>query len=416
MDTLASSRRNSVDSLFVEDEAAGIFRFSPKVYCDPELFRDEQKRIFDRCWLYAGHESELPNPGDYLTRRVGGRPLLIVRGADNRIRLFHNSCRHRGTMVCRERSGNAKNFTCFYHYWTYGNDGKLIGVPGADSYGPAFAQDTMGLYEARADAYRGWIFVCFSRESMGLIDYLADARDLLDMILDQDESGSVILPGAHEYSMRANWKMLMENTVDIYHLNSTHSRFMYDYLPHVLGLKPPDPRTANDGAMSPRGLGNGHAVIEYRKFSGVADEAKRKAWQAKFGRERADRMLDYTRTLLLFPNTLFIEQRRVIRTIFPLAPDHAEITGFPLMPAIDDPAVRKQRLDIYLSFLGPAGFATPDDNEVMELIQKNCAGLPDDAMIDCSRGMTSAAPKPQDEAQMRAFWRQWRAVIGAGAV
>jgi p-cumate 2,3-dioxygenase subunit alpha len=319
-------------------------------------------------------------------------------------------------MVCRERSGNAKNFTCFYHYWTYGNDGKLIGVPGADSYGPAFAQDTMGLYEARADAYRGWIFVCFSRESMGLIDYLADARDLLDMILDQDESGSVILPGAHEYSMRANWKMLMENTVDIYHLNSTHSRFMYDYLPHVLGLKPPDPRTANDGAMSPRGLGNGHAVIEYRKFSGVADEAKRKAWQAKFGRERADRMLDYTRTLLLFPNTLFIEQRRVIRTIFPLAPDHAEITGFPLMPAVDDPAVRKQRLDIYLSFLGPAGFATPDDNEVMELIQKNCAGLPDDAMIDCSRGMTSAAPKPQDEAQMRAFWRQWRAVIGAGAV
>jgi phenylpropionate dioxygenase-like ring-hydroxylating dioxygenase large terminal subunit len=233
------------------------------------------------------------------------------------------------------------------------------------------------------------------------------------MILDQDEAGSVILPGAHEYSMRANWKMLMENTVDIYHLNSTHSRFMRDYLPHVLGLKTPDPRTVNDGAMSPRGLGNGHAVIEYRKFSGIADEAKRKAWHAKFGVERANRMLDYTRTLVLFPNTLFIEQRRVIRTTFPIAPDHSEVTGYPLMPAIDDPEARKQRLDIYLSFLGPAGFATPDDNEVMELIQKNCAGLPDDAMIDCSRGMTSAHPKPQDEAQMRAFWRQWRETMGA---
>ena len=85
------------------------------------------------------------------------------------------------------------------------------------------------------------------------------------------------------------------------------------------------------------------------------------------------------------------------------------------MPAIDDPAVRKQRLDIYLSFLGPAGFATPDDNEVMELIQKNCAGLPDEAMIDCSRGMTSANPKPQDEAQMRAFWREWRTIMAPTA-
>lgn len=416
MDTLTPHRRTSVDSLFQEDEAAGIFRFSPKVYCDPELFRDEQQRIFGRCWLYAAHESEVPNRGDFITRRVGGRPLLIVRGGDDKVRLFHNSCRHRGAMVCRERSGTAKNFTCFYHYWTYDNAGRLIGVPGQDSYGPGFARDGMGLYEARAESYRGWIFVCFSPDTMSLVDYLAEARELLDMILDQDEAGSVILPGAHEYSMRANWKMLMENTVDIYHLNSTHSRFMYDYLPHVLGLKPPDPRTANDGALSPRALGNGHAVIEYKKFSGIADEAKRQAWQAKFGVERANRMLDYTRTLLLFPNTLFIEQRRVVRTTFPLAPDHSEVTGYPLMPAIDDPEVRKQRLDIYLSFLGPAGFATPDDNEVMELIQKNCGTLPEGAMIECSRGMTSAAPKPQDEAQMRAFWRQWRAVIGEGMV
>jgi p-cumate 2,3-dioxygenase subunit alpha len=415
MDTFALDRRNSVDSLFVEDEAAGIFRFSPKVYCDPELFHIEQRRIFDRCWLYAAHESEVLNPGDFLTRRVGGRPLLIVRGADGEIRVFHNACRHRGAMVCRERSGNAKNFTCFYHYWTYANNGALIGVPGKESYGPGFVPGEMGMYEVRMQNYRGWMFVCFSRETMPLEDYLAEARDCLDMILDQDEGGSVILPGAHEYSMRANWKMLMENTVDIYHLNSTHSRFMHDYVPKVLGLPIPDQRNANKGAMSPRGLGNGHAVIEYRKFSGIADEAKRKAWQERFGVERANRMLDFTRTLVLFPNTLFIEQRRVIRTTFPPAPDRSEVTGYPLMPAIDDPAVRKQRLDIYLSFLGPAGHATPDDNEVMELIQKNCATLPDEAMIDCSRGIASAAPRPDDEAQMRAFWRRWRELVGQGA-
>jgi p-cumate 2,3-dioxygenase subunit alpha len=397
--------------VFQDDIERGIFRFSPRVYSDPELFQREQRRIFDCAWLYAAHESEVPQPGDFLTRRVGGRPLLIVRGGDGEIRIFYNSCRHRGATVCRHARGNAKNFTCFYHNWTYDNRGRLDGVPLKDAYGPAFRMEDMGLYQPRAQSYRGWLFVCFSRDTQSLEDYLANVRAYLDMILDQDEAGSTVLPGTHEYSMRANWKLLMENTVDIYHLNSTHGRYLRDYVPKVLGLKSPNPRTAHEGALSPKELGNGHVVIEYRKFSGVADEGKRAAWEARFGKERATRMLDYTRTLLLFPNTLFIEQRRVIRTCFPTAPDHSEITAWPLMPATDDPEVRKQRLDIYLSFLGPAGHATPDDIEVMELIQKNCATLPDEALMDCSRGMLSEYPLPTDEAQMRGFWRGWRNLI-----
>jgi len=398
-------------TLFQDDPAQGIFRFSPRAYTDPELFEREQRRIFDRSWLYAGHESEMPQAGDFLTRRVGGRPLIIVRGNDGQIRIFHNSCRHRGATVCRHARGNAQSFVCFYHSWSYDNQGRLDGVPLKDAYGSGFKMEEMGLYAARMQNYRGWLFVCFSRDTECLEDYLAGARAYLDMILDQDEGGNAILPGTHEYSMRANWKLLMENTIDIYHLNSTHGRYLRDYVPNVLGLKPPDPRTAHEGALSPKELGNGHVVIEYRKFSGTADEAKRVSWEARFGKERATRMLDYTRTLLLFPNTLYIEQRRVIRTCFPTAPDRSEITAWPLMPAVDDPQVRKQRLDIYLSFLGPAGHATPDDIEVMELIQKNCATLPEEALMDCSRGMLREHPLPTDEAQVRAFWRGWRDVI-----
>ena len=396
---------------FVDDAAQGIFRYSPKVFSDPGLFECEQRRIFDQAWLYAGHESEVPQAGDFLTRRVGGRPLIIVRGNDGRIRIFHNSCRHRGATVCRHPRGNAKTFVCFYHAWTYDNQGRLDGVPLKDAYGPGFKMEEMGLYAARTQNYRGWLFVCFSRDTGCLEDYLAGARAYLDMILDQDDGGNLILPGTHEYSMRANWKLLMENTIDIYHLDSTHGRYMRDYVPKVLGLKPPDPRTANAGSLRPEELGNGHVVIEYRKFSGTADEAKRASWEARFGKERATRMLDYTRTLLLFPNTLYIEQRRVIRTCFPTAVDHSEITAWPLMPAVDDPEVRKQRLDLYLSFLGPAGHATPDDVEVMELIQKNCATLPQEAFMDCSRGMLREHPLPTDEAQMRGFWRGWRSVM-----
>ena len=399
------------EPLFQDEPAQGIFRFSPKVYSDPDLFEREQRRIFDRAWLYAAHETEVPQAGDFLTRRVGGRPLIIVRGDDGEIRVFHNSCRHRGATVCRHPRGNARHFTCFYHNWTYDNEGRLRGVPLNDAYGPALKMEEMGLYQPRMQSYRGWLFVCFSRETESLEDYLAGVLSYLDMILDQDEGGSTVLPGVHEYSMRANWKLLMENTVDIYHLNSTHGRYLRDYVPKVLGLKSPNPRTAHEGSLSPQELGNGHVVIEYRKFSGVADEAKRAAWEARFGKERATRMLDFTRTLLLFPNTLFIEQRRVIRTCFPTAPDRSEITAWPLMPAVDDPEVRKQRLDIYLSFLGPAGHATPDDIEVMELIQANCATLPEEARMDCSRGMLREHPWPSDEAQMRAFWRGWRKLV-----
>jgi hypothetical protein len=81
------------------------------------------------------------------------------------------------------------------------------------------------------------------------------------------------------------------------------------------------------------------------------------------------------------------------------------------MPAIDAPDTRRQRLDNYLSFLGPAGHATPDDIEVMERIQTNCETLPEEALMDCSRGVMREDPWPTDEAQMRAFWRRWRELI-----
>src|SRR5215471_16772650 len=239
-------------TLFQDDPAQAIFRFSPRVYSDPELFEREQRLIFDRSWLYAGHESEAPQAGDFLTRRVGGRPLIIVRGNDGQLRIFHNSCRHRGATVCRHARGNAQSFVCFYHNWSYDNQGRLDGVPLKDAYGPGFKMEEMGLYAARMQNYRGWLFVCFSRDTECLEDYLAGARAYLDMILDQDEGGNAILPGTHEYSMRANWKLLMENTIDIYHLNSTHGRYLRDYVPNVLGLKTPDPRTAHEGASARR--------------------------------------------------------------------------------------------------------------------------------------------------------------------
>jgi len=118
--------------------------------------------------------------------------------------------------------------------------------------------------------------------------------------------------------MRANWKMIMENTIDIYHLDSTNGRYLRDYVPKVLGLRTPDPR-ASMGTLSVPGTRHGHVVIEYRKFSGTADEAKRASWASSISARSALPGCSIIQDVVAIPNTLYIEQRRVIRTCFPTA-------------------------------------------------------------------------------------------------
>ncbi|CAN0582251.1 unnamed protein product, partial [Laminaria digitata] len=104
-------------------------RVHRRVYADPAIFDLEMDRIFGKIWVYVGHESQVKNPGDFATTRIGQRPMVMVRHTDGEIYLIHNQCAHRGAMVVAQDSGNAEEFVCCYHGWTYGTDGKLIRVP-----------------------------------------------------------------------------------------------------------------------------------------------------------------------------------------------------------------------------------------------------------------------------------------------
>ena len=101
-----------------------------KIFSDPDIYQLELEQIFARCWLYLGHESQLPNRGDYINVFMGEEPVLVVRNRQGKLNAFINSCRHRGNRVCRADAGNTASFLCTYHGWTYDLDGKLIGVPG----------------------------------------------------------------------------------------------------------------------------------------------------------------------------------------------------------------------------------------------------------------------------------------------
>jgi phosphoglycolate phosphatase-like HAD superfamily hydrolase len=143
----------------------------------------EQERIFERCWLYIGHESEFRQPGDYRRRTVAGRPLFLVRGRDQQVRAFHNTCTHRGAMVCRQDQGRAEQFQCFYHAWTFDNRGELIGTPDPDGYPPGFDRAERALRAPpRVACYRGLYFISFDPAAPDLVDYLAGARELIDAL------------------------------------------------------------------------------------------------------------------------------------------------------------------------------------------------------------------------------------------
>ncbi|MGH6740446.1 MAG: aromatic ring-hydroxylating oxygenase subunit alpha, partial [Bradyrhizobium sp.] len=117
----------------VDDPGAGVFRVNRAAYCSQEVFDREIKYIFNRVWLYLGHESEVPNANDFVTRTIIGRPLILCRDSDGELRVFINTCRHRGAELCRAERGNSRHFRCFYHAWTFNTKGELISVPRSDS-------------------------------------------------------------------------------------------------------------------------------------------------------------------------------------------------------------------------------------------------------------------------------------------
>lgn len=404
----------------VDDHAAGRFLVPRRAFTSHEVFEREYAAIFNRCWLYLGHASELPEPSSFLTRRVARRPILFTRDRDGEFNALFNACPHRGAMVCRERHGKSPAFMCMYHGWTFGSDGHLMTLPGGAGYPEGFKKDPQKqMVHVPRLARRGdFFFISFAADGEDLDTYLAGSGEYLDLLAAQSASGMVVPGGTQEYAIRGNWKLLAENSVDGYHAACTHSTYL-EYLRNANGALAATPL-----AGTGRALGNGHAVIEYSAPWGRpiaswipiwGEEGRREVdairgeLETRLGPERAERIATKNRNMIIFPNFVVNDVMAItLRTFFPTAPDYMEVNAWTIAPREESDWLRKYRLFNFTEFLGPGGFATPDDVEAIEKCQQGYAVAEGAGFNDISKGMArDGEPSFDDEEQMRAYWREW---------
>lgn len=228
-------------------------------YYDPAWFEREQARIFEQSWQFAGFVEDLPDPGDFLTVQVGRSNLVVVRGSDHRLRCFHNLCRHRGTQLLRATGKAQKALTCPYHDWTYALSGELVSVPEEKTQFPILDKTKLCLHRGSVDTWCGMLFVHVKEHpEPSFADYFDGVEEKLGPHRPEE---LVEFPEAKtDHVIAANWKIVAENYIDVYHLSHLHSATlnMYDHAkaqfefvgPHYMFYEPlaPDYEAALPGA------------------------------------------------------------------------------------------------------------------------------------------------------------------------
>ncbi|MBM4763645.1 Rieske 2Fe-2S domain-containing protein [Bacillus sp. B15-48] len=366
-----------------------------KIYTDPEVFEMEIEKIFGSTWVYVAHESEIANPGDYKTTRIGSQPVIVTRSADSgEISVMFNRCRHRGASVCQAEKGNANAFRCAYHGWTYSNCGKLLGAPFQDGYGEEFKRDQMSLIHVpRVDSYQGFIFASLNEDVHSLKEHLGNAMPYLDYVAETGPDGIELSAGKHKYFLNANWKFQLENTIDPYHLSFVHKTF-FDLVEKRTGSKKKFAQMHKEEKVSD--LGNGHSLYELAGSLGIG-------------------ALPFN--LIIFPNLGILGSQ--VRVIEPVSEERTEVKLYPIMLKGASKEENAQRLRVHEGFYGPAGFGSPDDVEVAFDRVKEGLKASGDEWLAIGRGMHREEVDEQgiissnssDEVSTRAIYKEWKRLM-----
>ena len=408
-------------------------RVHGSLYTDAQVFADEMERIFLKGWVFVGHESEIPDPGDWVSRRLGLEPVIMLRDGNGEVRVLANRCRHRGTTLCQANSGKgARAFRCTFHGWVYSLEGELKAVPGRSGFTGSY--DDLALDRpGQVEVYQGFVFANQSGDAGPLSEHLGPGgMALIDRACELSPVGRLKLDaGWIGQQVDSNWKMWPESDNDGYHLAVAHA-----------SVAKAIPGTQYEAALfsveltntsQARDHGHGHVELELRRgydselaWLGTRREKVQSycdALEAAYGKDATDRILwDGPPHALIFPN-LFLGEMN-IAMVQPLGPGVTAHYHTPLMLDGVDESFNARVLRQSEAAMGPASFLLSDDAVIAERMQAGFAAgaQADRGWIDLSRGIErertddeSKVSHVSDEITNRGFWLHYRDCMVARA-
>ncbi len=219
---MTTTTNGKVDLSGVRRPIADAVGLPNAAYTDDAFLEREKERFFRGGWVCVGFGHEVPNAGDAVPKDVFGSPVVLVRNRDGAINAFHNVCSHRGARVLTEPCKAQPTLRCPYHSWAYSHDGELVATPHAGGHNvnsvPEWDKTDLGLRRVRSGTWHDWVFVNLSGDAEPLDDYLAPIKEFVAGY----DLGALRVGGRHVFRAKANWKLLIENGAESYHLPWVH--------------------------------------------------------------------------------------------------------------------------------------------------------------------------------------------------
>ncbi|SPD67181.1 Salicylate 5-hydroxylase, large oxygenase component (plasmid) [Cupriavidus taiwanensis] len=401
----------------------GLHYIPDWVYTSQAVHDLELQKIFrGRSWNYVALEAEIPHAGDFKRSYVGATPVVVSRAEDGSINVFENRCAHRGAEFCRHSQGNAKEFVCPYHQWSYDLKGNLQGVPfkrGVNRAGGMpkdFRNEDHGLVKLHVATRNGVIFASYAPDMESLEDYMTP-----EILKDFDvvfNGKPLKVLGYYKNELPCNWKMYHENLKDPYHATLLHS-FLVVFGLLVAGNESAmiaDPAHGRHGTMA--------SAKKEDKYAAVSDDNKKEMRSYHEGMRLEDeRFLEYVREFdspwsvtmqTIWPNLIVQREMNTlgVRQIVPNGPD-SMLMLWTMFGYEDDTEEMTQHRLRQGNLMGPAGFLGLEDNEAMKFVQEGVRRSSSDLNVlklDAQQIGTSSSLI--SESAIRAMYQYYRGVMG----
>jgi len=357
------------------------------LFVSDEIFALEMEHLFANTWVYVGHASQVPNPGDFYTTTVGDQPVIMVRDADQSVKVLHNRCPHKGVEVANDLYGNTgKFFRCPYHAWTFKLNGDLLALPLKRGYDPeVFSQCEASHGMAAVENvrnYRDFIFCRLNPEGQSFEDFFGQALSTLDNMIDRSPAGRLEVAGSPlRYMHDCNWKMLVDNQSDTCHPMVAHESSAGTavriweseerHTPKPMAVEQFAPFISSYDFYEGMGIrvwenGHGHTGVNnsihaaYSEIPGYMD-----AMINTYGEERAKQILsDVRHNTTYFPNIMVKGPIQTLRIFKPLAANKTLVESWTFR-LVGAPDKLLERTLMYNRLINaPTSVVGHDDHEV----------------------------------------------------